>query len=165
MLEFDVHIPDLNGLVSWIGEVRASLTQMDLTPLAPTITKIVVEGNRRDRLAGIDKNGRRLDPVKDPNPARRGGSGPPLAPNSGSRSIILFGVGDVRAAPNGLDLTVGWQGADWLAAHAKGKGRYGPIPVRDILDLTAQTREAIGDALDEFVRQKVERVMGGLRLD
>jgi hypothetical protein len=34
-----------------------------------------------------------------------------------------------------MTIGVGFVGQPWLAHHAAGRGRYGPIPVRDILGI------------------------------
>lgn len=121
---------------------------------AEGIADAIESGNRRDRLAGVDRYGRPLAPLKHPRTGRNAGAtGPPLAPHgSQSRSISAFRA-EARRRGGNWQIVAGWVGAPWLAFHAIGAGR---LPRRDLFGISPKTHAAIKQTIDAFV-QKVLR--------
>jgi hypothetical protein len=118
------------------------------------IVEAVQREHKRARLAGLDRDGKELIPVKQPNDPRRGGAGPALTPK-GSRSRAHNNlIVDTDPGRSGIRITAGYIGMPFLEYHARGTVRG--APVRNILGLQPEAEEAIDrivlDSLDEQVR-------------
>lgn len=137
----------------------------DLSAAAPDVVRAVQEGNRRARLAGLDKNGQPLAPLKGTSLKHREGSGEPLDPRGdGSRAVTNLVV-IAEPFANSLRLNVAYHGAGFLLYHARGQSRG--APVRDILGIDPQTQAEV-DALvsacaDAQVREALAGRASGLR--
>jgi hypothetical protein len=114
-----------------INELLAGVRGEGSGRLADAIERTLKEGNRDDRLRGVDRLGRALAPRKHPRPD--GANGPALAPHgAASRSVTTY-FARVTRKRDGWSLAAGFDGPFWLALHAQGRGRYGPVAVRDLL--------------------------------
>ena len=151
MLEFVATSTGPESLAALLGGLR--FDDIDLSPLAPEMARILDDENRRARLEGTDATGAILLDVLDPLDPRRGGNGPPLAPRyEQSRVIANHFVREEDSGPGRLVLVDGWSGIPWLAAHAAGSGH---LRVRDILDIDPETQAYIGDVLADYVTRRV----------
>lgn len=133
-----VHQDRIKALITEIGRV-------DDRFLA-SVQETLIEGNRRDRLEGVDRTGRPLIPWKVRRGKYAGRKGPTLAPfGRNSRSVTTF-----YADRRGTTITAGFRGnrVEILAYHAAGKagtGRKGQVTgiVRDIMGVSPRTINAI----------------------
>ena len=100
------------------------------------VADVLVKGNRRARLAAIDRFGRRLIPRK--NPRRDGARGPTMAPHHSSSRAIRSYFARVTIYAGRFTVTAGWNDAPWLVYHARGAG---PLPVRDLMGVDPQTQQ------------------------
>lgn len=112
--------------------------------------RAITEGNRDDRLRGVDRRGRAMTPLKSERTGRyAGATGPPLAPfGERSRSIALFFARITRKAA-GWTLTAGFsgEGAEVLGHHAAGAG---PNPVRDVFGVSPKTWSIVLGLFKDF---------------
>jgi hypothetical protein len=114
------------------------------------VSKALTEGNRDDRLRGVDRRGRTLKELKWPRKGKyAGATGPPLAPfGEASRSIALYFARVTRRAA-GWTLTAGFSGpgAEILGHHAAGAP---PNPVRDVFGVTPRTWAVVLGLFKDF---------------
>jgi hypothetical protein len=99
---------------------------------AEDVAQLLVEGNRIDRLRGIDPDGKPLQPVRVRVGAYAGATGPPLAPFGEASSSIAAFYARHTTSRDGWTVTAGFQGpmAPILKYHAEGKSGTGhPITV------------------------------------
>ncbi len=140
----------------------------DLAPLARRVASTLEAGNRAGAVAGVDKDGRAYEPIKDVTYAltkaftghdRAGG--PPLASKgAGSRIVTDFTTSVVQIGVGHLLVVGEWPNLPWLQYHQDGyTSRWGnPVPQRDPVGARPVTWEAIGDEVDRFL----EFVMAGV---
>lgn len=104
--------------------------------------RIALRVKRAELLAGLDKNGRPLEPIRERRRDQAGG--PPLCPHGeSSRTVRLLDFDiDEGAAEVRLYWHEGWD--EVLVHHAQGIVRKGRIePSRDVLGISPQGREQI----------------------
>lgn len=97
--------------------------------LARSCQQILWEGNRADRLRGVDRTGKRLVPWRWRLKKYKGARGPTLAPfGEASRAISGF-FADARKAAGGWTVTAGFRGpgVEILGYHAEGKSGKGKL--------------------------------------
>jgi hypothetical protein len=122
--------------------------------------KMLIAGNERDRMQGVDRTGRRLTSHKKRKGIYAGATGPTLAPfRKGSRSIATFFV-DRRPGT----LVAGFRGlrVEILAYHAAGKAGRSKI-VRDVMGVSPRTLDAIRDEWRGTIRARFARGVRGVR--
>jgi hypothetical protein len=119
----------------WLGRVSDRL--VDLQPIALELKDLMLRENLEARLAGVDKDGQALAPLRHGRPLTpaeirdRGGDGPPLAPRgAGSRVVTEFEVDIIPVGNGDIIIQGSWPRIPWLALHSIGAGR---LPVRDII--------------------------------
>lgn len=130
------------------------------------VQRMLVDGNTRDRLRGVDRTGRPLRPHKKRTGFYAGASGPTMAPfRRGSRSIATF-----FADRRGSTVVAGFRGrgVEILAYHAAGKagtGKKGQVTgiVRDVMGVSPQTVQAIRDEWRGTIRARLARGVRGVR--
>ena len=147
---------------------------------AREVADVVREGNRIDRLRGIDATGARLKPVRARVGRYEGASGPPMVPfGEASAAIAAFYAVPVSTR-DGYTITAGFRGpkAIILKYHAEGRSGYGrPIVKggqlvgfrgvkgrvtgirRDVFGLSPRTRTDV----DYAMRRHSSRLRGVLR--
>jgi hypothetical protein len=113
----------------------------EMQALAADLVRLVTEGNRKARLAGLDAQGNRLPTPKAP-PKRRGGSGPYLAPKGEASGVVARFKATSSSTPAGIAIDAGWTGADWL--------RYYPAVTKG---LDPETRAAVEQRIARFRRE------------
>jgi hypothetical protein len=113
-------IEHLNGYLSRLRGEGARECARD-------IAAIVRAGNRRARLAGTDKDGRPMAPLRSARKGKyRGASGPPLAPfGDKSRIIANFYAEESVSAGGGFEIRAGWRNV--LSDPPRGRGARGWI--------------------------------------
>jgi len=122
----------------------------DLTPLREPVRNALKDGNRADRLAGLDWEGR---PFKDLAPStlerrrKQGLNGPPLAAHGPTARIITKFFVDVRAGVGRLTFTGSWP-MDWVRFHVTGSRR---LPRRDPMGFRAPTLDRARALLLEHI--------------
>ena len=122
---------------------------------ADKIAKAIEDGNRRDRLAGLDRYGRPLAKLRSKRTGKyAGASGPPLAPfGAASRVVTRFQAAARRTWTFGWRITAGWRdvtsasGIPFLPFHNEGRGR---LPVRAIFGISPSMYAGIRPAIAEF---------------
>lgn len=121
----------------------------DLRPLANAIGWVVWEDNREARVQGMDRFDIGLTEVKSQ--SGRPGSGPPLAPRGPASRVVAGFEIDVQPAGPTAYLVVGaWPSMPFLRCHADGEGRYGAIPVRDVIGIRDSAAGPIGERVRAF---------------
>lgn len=146
-----------------INEHLAALSGPGAQRFGQAVAKALTDGNRDDRLRGVDRRGRALTPLKSPRKGQyAGATGPPLAPfGEQSRSIALFFARITRKA-SGWTLSAGFSGAisrggaEVLGHHAAGAGR---LPVRDVFGVSPKTWSTVLGLFRDFA-QGVFRARG-----
>lgn len=160
----------ITGNVEYYGRHRQNLeTLIAENPAmnrqtARDVAELIREGNRLDRLAGVDADGKPLQPVKVRIGPYEGATGPPLAPFGEASSSIQSFYARHTTSLDGWTVTAGFQGpmAPILRYHADGKSGTGhPIHkggqivafrgikgrvsgiVRDVFGVSQRTREEV----------------------
>lgn len=114
------------------------------------VVKALTDGNRDDRLRGVDRRGQPLTPLKSERKGRySGATGKPLVPfGELSRAISQFFARVARTAA-GWRLTAGFEGegAEILGHHAAGAGHN---PVRDVFGVSPKTWSAVRTLFSDF---------------
>lgn len=146
------HLKRLNAITAEMGG-RGS------NKLAARIEKALIEGNRRDRLRGVDRRGRAMPSVKRRTGKYKGKTGPPLVPSgASSRAVTGYYARVTRRFGFFGDFTVKAgiyaEKAYIFPFHALGRGRWGRVPVRDILGTTPMTYAAIRSLFREWVQKR-----------
>lgn len=123
----------IHGDVQYEGKARRSMEA--LIAAGPALTRVaarevadvVVEGNRIDRLAGIDASGRPLPSVKVRIGRYSGASGPPLVPFGQASAAIAQFYANPVATRDGFTVVAGFRGnkAQILRYHAEGRSGSG----------------------------------------
>jgi hypothetical protein len=154
-------LDELQRQIARVGEL-----QIPMDGLVPEVQRIAYDENRKRALAGDDRFGMMMDPIKPATAKWRRkvgkGAGPPLAPDGeGSRSVRTFLVAPTVVTENRLELMLAWPQMPWLHAHTVGHGR---LPVRDIEGLTPEADLFIGEVFDEYVRLRLEDVLDDIFL-
>jgi hypothetical protein len=154
-------LDELQRQIARVGEL-----QIPMDGLVPEVRRIAYDENRNRALAGDDRFGMAMEPIKPATVKWRRkvgkGGGPPLAPDGeGSRSVRTFLVSPTVVTENRLTLTLSWPQMPWLHAHTVGQGR---LPVRDIEGLTPDADLMIQDAFDDYVRLRVEEALDDIFL-
>jgi hypothetical protein len=109
----------------------------------------LIAGNRRDRLAALDRHGRRMPPRK--RPRADGARGPVMSPHHTRSRVIANYQARVTISSQGWRVESGWIGdVEWLAYHAAGTVRG--APVRDVIGVTPETRRRAIAIIREAVR-------------
>jgi hypothetical protein len=97
-----------------------------LRSLADSIAKELIEGNRTDRLSGVDSSGRPQTPVKPRKGRYKLGIGPPLAPFGAMSRVVSRFRAAVKGSPGSFEVVAGWQdvvsarGVPFLPFHEYG---------------------------------------------
>ncbi len=117
----DTHLARLSQIVGGVKRVEKRFKA--------EAVQILVEGNRIDRLAGLDARGRPLRPVKYRVGRYEGASGPPLAPFRESSWSVRGFFAEWRG--NVLAAFFRGEGIEFLAYHAAGKSGKGRPVVKD----------------------------------
>lgn len=148
--------------------------------LAARLSQAIVDGNRRDRLAGVDRNGVPLVPLLSKRRGRyKGATGPPLAPfRERSRVITKFECRISRKWGFGnFQLSAGWRdvlsdppkggsvfarfvrrvsrgkgGIPFLPFHFEGSGR---LPKRDLAGISPKTEAELAEIVRSHVRGRL----------
>ena len=145
---------DFTGLLGYLAGVEQRIS--DPQPLAVDIRQIVIDDNLIARTVGVDGDGLGMIPLRPMTPGqirRRGGDGPPLAPQgSASRIVTDFQVEAVPVSAGSYLVVGSWPSLPFLIFHAEGSGR---LPVRDVFGLRLQAVEAIDGAAGEFAADVV----------
>jgi hypothetical protein len=149
---------------------------------ADEVAQVLREGNRIDRLRGIDADGRPLVPVGERFGAYAGAGGPPLAPWFDASGSIQSFFADVAPSRNGWTITAGFRGpiAQILRWHAEGKSGVGhPITrggvivgfrgipgrvsgiYRDIFGVSDRTLSSVREVADRH-RSRVRDALRGI---
>jgi hypothetical protein len=154
-------LDELQQQITRLGEL-----QVPMDDLVPEVRRIAYDENRKRALAGEDRFGMAMEPIKPATVKWRRrvgkGGGPPLAPDGeGSRSVRTFLVAPTVVTENRLVLTLAWPQMPWLHAHTVGHGR---LPIRDIEGLTPEADLFIQDVFDEYVRLRVEDLLDDIFL-
>jgi hypothetical protein len=133
-----------------INEHLAAISGPGAQRFGQALSKALTEGNREDRLRGVDRRGRPLQPLKTQRKGKyAGATGPPLAPfGERSRSIALYFARIARKS-SGWTLTAGFSGAgaEVLGHHAAGAR---PNPVRDVFGVSPRTWSTVLDLFRDF---------------
>lgn len=137
----NVYIPD--RLTRTLDAKMAELKGRGAKITADKIAQAVEDGNRRDRLAGVDRFGRRLTSLRSPRKGEyRGKTGPPLAPSGASSRVVTNFRADARRRGGQWRIIAGWvgilsdRGVPFLGFHLVGAGRN---PIRDIAGISPRT--------------------------
>lgn len=135
---------------------RMAEFEIDTTELGPVVRQVLLDENRRLRLAGTDRNDAPLRQVtpewfSDP---RRGGKGPPLAPRgAGSRVVADHDAQVIVAAANHLFVVDFWHG-DTAFIRYHQQGVHGIV--RDIVGYPPSTVEYVQDVMDDYVDRRLD---------
>lgn len=134
-------------LMRLLGE----LERPDLRPLAETLRGIMIEDNRSGLLAGTDRNGKPMAPVRQSTIDRgRGGDGPPLNPReSSSRAVADYDVEIQDNTRGGQTLIGGWRGTPFVKYHTGVDSRTGRAE-RNIVGIRPDGMLAVANALEDF---------------
>lgn len=99
------------------------------------LVNVLISDNRDARLRGLDKDGKKFIPVKNPNDPRRGGTGEPLDPKGLDSRIVDMMTVTEQISQSQLILTARWTGdiARIIGYHKRGAGF---LPIRDPVGLT-----------------------------
>lgn len=115
--------------------------------LAESIASALVEGNRHDRVSGLDADGAPLSPLRSRRKGEYAGkSGQPLAPSGASSRVVANFRATVRRQGKGWRILAGWvgvvssRGVHFLRSHDRGSGR---LPRRHIFGASPRTMERI----------------------
>lgn len=147
----------MDALARDLADVAQRLSFKQGVTLAKIQAEILRDGNKDDRIRGVDKGGHKLTPVKPSTQrdrTRKGrGKGARLRPGPGrdpreSRSITNFFTRILSMTPASLRITWGWTGMPWLKYHLAGSGR---LPRADISGPSPRTRNRLGGAFRDFV--------------
>ena len=129
----------------------------DLSPIAPEVRAILVEGNKRRALAGVDFMGRPYAPLAPSTWRTRKGSGPPLAPRSAQSRVVTEYTVQVTAGPQRLTFVAGWPNVHFMEYHIHGTSR---MPRRDPLGFADHELYRIRQLMAAYV-MKGEKPTGG----
>ncbi len=94
--------------------------------LAGKVAEALEEGNRNDRLAGTDRYGQPLAPVKPRRGKYKNASGPPLAPFGAASRVVTHFRTKVLGQSGNYHIAAGWdnvlskQGVPFLPFHDQG---------------------------------------------
>lgn len=97
-----------------------------LKALADRVTVLLIEGNRRDRLSGVDWHGRPQTPVKPRRGKYKNAMGPPLAPFGAQSRVVKNFRAAVKGSPGRFEVIAGWEnvvsksGVPFLPFHEHG---------------------------------------------
>jgi len=147
----------MDALARDLADVAQRLSLKQGVQLAKLQSQVLQEGNRADRIRGVDKDGHKLKPIKPSTQIdrdRKGrGKGPRLNPGPGrnpreSRSITNFFTRVLSMSASSLRITWGWSGMPWLKYHLTGAGR---LPKADISGPSPKTRNRLGGLFRDYV--------------
>lgn len=139
--------------------------------LREEVRQVIWEGNRLDRLQGVDARGKKLPRVKPRTGRYAGATGEPMVPfNEASRAIAAFYTDD-RVQGEGFIVSAGFRGpgVEILAYHAEGRagtGRKGQVTgiVRDVFGVSERTRKAVIEVFREHARMTFAgKIRAGVR--
>ena len=128
----------------WLARHLAEVQGDGAYRLARKVEETLVEGNRTDRLRGVDRLGKPLEPLRSKRKGRyAGATGTPLDPFDEASTAIRGFFARLSKNQKGWIFKVGVEGehAHVLVYHATGTVRG--APKRDILGVTPKTRSAI----------------------
>lgn len=113
-----------------IGHINGYLNRLrgeGARECARDVAAIVRAGNRRARLAGTDKDGRPMAPLRSKRTGKyKGASGPPLAPFGERSRIVANFYADESVAPGGgWEIRAGWRNV--LSDPPRGRGFRGLV--------------------------------------
>lgn len=146
-----IHIQG-NGLGRIKSRLERATSPGNKRATGKAVEEVLIKGNRRARLAGIDRFGRRLDPRQKPR--RDGARGSVMVPHHTRSRLIKNFFARVTISWRGWRVDAGWTDAPWVVFHAE--GRVIGAPMRDVMGVDPQTqREAM-----ETIR---EMTLGSLR--
>jgi hypothetical protein len=130
MFDWDVKWNGLDDLNAHMRRVTGGLS--DLAPVVNDIALALTADNIEGRLAGEDKYGQALIPVKPETAVRRNGPGPPLVPEgSGAKLVVGFRIETERHSGDKYSIRGIWTGAPWLKYHIDGPDHSKYLPIRD----------------------------------
>jgi hypothetical protein len=115
---------------------------------AQAASKVLIDGNRADRLARLDRHGRIMPSRKRPNPPGR--RGPVMSPRYTKSYTIANYFAKITRKAVGWVLVAGVRDAEWLGHHAAGRVRG--APVRDVLGTTPKVHAALRRLFREFAQ-------------
>lgn len=129
-------------LTNWLNDRLQAVRGPGSKRFADNVSMKLKSGNQVDRLRGVDRFGRPLYPVLPRTGYYRGETGPPLAPHGMNSDCVRGYFAEVRRTSIGWVCTAGIRSAKAaiFVYHALGRGRYGLVPVRDILGTTPKTQ-------------------------
>jgi hypothetical protein len=130
---------DLEG---YLARLQGSLA--NLKPLGDDLAAIIVQGNERGILAGLDANDQPMAPVKAQD-GRPGG--PPLAPHGSASRVVTHFKADVQVTPGGLQIEAGWPDLPWLQFDVEGTSHN---PARNIVGIRPDTMREIMTEIQVF---------------
>lgn len=149
-------VDDIAGITDALERFRRSL---DLYEVAKDIREVIYKDNVDARLAGVDKNGRRLDDLRPATLERRSGSSTPLVPHgTASRAIADFDVRVERLAEGDFEVTGWWEMFPQLAYHIDGFTHTSGyrVPARDITGIRPGALVEIEELFDAWATRASE---------
>lgn len=130
---------------------RLSKGLKDLSPLSGSMQAALDRGNREG--LGTDAQGQPLAPLKDSTLKKRKGSGPPLAPEGASSSIVTGAVFSTSSSSDGqLSVEVSWPSLPWLQYAVSGTSR---MPARDVVGIRPKTVEDVMQELRQYYEKLI----------
>jgi len=154
MPTIEMIMPDFDAIIEWAERLRAGFP---LEEVAEAVAVEIWQQNMADRLAGVDKDGEQLEPIKPATVERRrrrgDGEGAPLDPNySTSRVVTNFDYNLERLDPFTVAVNYGWKDMPWLQHHLDGTvpGTFGP---RDIAGMTPDAKARAAATFAEKVQE------------
>jgi hypothetical protein len=140
--------------------------RLDISHKRAEIVAAIQAANREAREAGLDKGGKPLRPVKLSTIASRRRKGldpyaPPFVPrHAASRAEAGLDV-TLEFAPGSVTIRGRFVGQPYLQYHAEGRGRYGPIAVRNILGIPPGAVEAVRAIVEDAIDDQVHALLAG----
>jgi hypothetical protein len=159
MYAFQVNTDDFDSLIIQLERVQVF---DGLDDLMQRIAAILKEDNAAAVLAGTDRHGQPLAPLRPSTLERRKGDGPPLAPlGGGSRVATQYVTTHEINSENDQSVYAGWSMPDWLWAHLQGNESRN-LAQRDIGGIRPATWDRITRAVDEWRDEWVARHFGSI---
>lgn len=154
-----------NGTANVIAEIDAILNfRSDLTPVSRRLEDVVQEGNKRDRLAGLDARGGYLPALAPSTLRRRRGCPLPFVEHGQASRAVANLIVMVGVLPGQIDARIIYAGMPWLDYHSHTRGAGVHNPLRDIVGISPETVSQMDAVVvAEADRQFVASVKGASR--
>lgn len=149
-------VDDIAGITDALERFRRSL---EMYGLAADIQEVIRRDNVEARLAGVDKDGRALQPLAESTLRRRAGDPTPLVPRGvASRVISDFDVRIEKQGEGAFEVTGWWENFPQLAYHIDGFRHRGgtQVPARDITGIRPGALVEIEELFDAWATRASE---------